>query len=165
MFELQVCTYPPRRGETKWKKTDLQADLLRPKTGATDPITGAPTNVTYPQPISEDIDLLDRKPCQGGICETYLIKDRSKEAGTNCSAPVKTVPANATPIMSPPPNGFAQPCCNQMPPPQPCLALACPPPSPMPACNPNCKPKPNGVWPSALYRRGGIAFENHKNGP
>ena len=152
------------------EKTDLQADLLRPNTAATDPITGAPTKVKYPQPISEDIDLLDRKPCQGGICETYLIKDRSKQApNATVASQLKTVPANATPAVAPPPNGFARPCCNQMPqmpqmpPPQPCLALACPPPSPMPACNPNCRPRPNGMWPSALYRRGGIAFENHKN--
>ena len=157
---------PPSSWRDKMEKTELQADLLRPpNTGATDPITGAPTNVKYPQPISEDIDLLDRKPCQGGICETYLIKDRSKQPATNTSASpsLPMVPANATPAIAPPPNGYAQPCCNQMPPPQPCLALACPPASPMPACNPNCRPRPNGMWPSALYRRGGIAFENHKN--
>ena len=141
------------------EKTDLQADLLRPSTGATDPITGAPTNVTYPQPISEDIDLLDRKPCQGGICETYLIKDRSSQPATNVSS-LKTIPPNAAPAMAPPPNGFARPCCNQMPPPQPCLALACPPPSPMPACNPNCRPHSPGMWPSALYRRGDIKHNN-----
>lgn len=159
---------PPSSLKDKMEKTDLQADLLKPKTGATDPITGAPTNVSYPQPISEDIDLLDRKPCQGGICETYLIKDRSKEKGTNKTNPtLKTVPANAAPavapMMAPPPNGAAQPCCNQMPPPQPCLALACPPPSPMPACNPNCRSRPAGMWPSALYRRARIAFKERKN--
>lgn len=159
----QFCTsfldtyVPPPSWKEKMEQTDLQADLLRPNTGATDPITGAPTNVTFPQPISEDIDLLDRKPCQGGTCETYLIKDKQ----ANASTALPTIPVNATPVVAPPPNvAFARPCCNQMPLPQPCLALACPPPSPMPACNPNCRPHPNGMWPTALYRRGNIAKHN-----
>ena len=154
---------PPRWWKDKMEKTDLQADLLRPNAGATDPITGAPINVTYPQPISEDIVLLDRKPCQGGICETYLIKDRSKEPPTNASTPLQTVPVNATPAIFPQPTGFAQPCCNQLPLPQPCLAVSCPPPSPMPACNPNCQPRSKVSWPRALYRRGGVPFENHND--
>ena len=152
---------PPASWRDKMEKTDLQADARSAGAGATDPVTGASVNVTYPQPISEDIDLLDRKPCQGGICETYLIKEHNN----NCSAPLKTVPVNATPVvvapMAPPPNNFFRPCCNQLPPPQPCLAVACPPPAPMPACNPNCKPRPSGMWPSALYRRGGVTFEDH----
>lgn len=147
------------------QETELQADVV---SGVTDPITGAPTNVTYPQPISSDIDLLDRKPCQGGICETYLIKDRSNEAPTNNTTPTGpgAPPTNASPapIVSPPPNaGPAQQCCNQMPPQQPCLALACPPPAPTPPCNPSCPPPGGQPVSSDLYRRGGIYFENHGN--
>ena len=146
---------PPSTWKSKMKEAEMQADVV---TGVTDPITGDPTNVTYPQPISEDIDLLERKPCQGGTCETYLIKDRNYTEDNSTGQ-------------------GGQPCCNQMPPAQPCLALACPPPAPTPPCNPNCPPVGGGAqtcpMPSCpnncclrsnvLYRRGGIYFENHRH--
>lgn len=154
---------PPASWKEKMTSTDLQADLNAPNM-AIDPITGAPTNIKYPQSISEDIDLVDRKPCQGGVCETYLIKDRCNGNSENCP-PLSAMQSDSTPsssVSTQPTNSYTpQPCCDQMPTPTPCLALACPPP---PACNPTCKSRVPGNWPPAFYRRGKITTRRNSDG-
>ncbi|XP_046844509.1 uncharacterized protein LOC124438425 [Xenia sp. Carnegie-2017] len=154
---------PPTSWKEKMTSTDLQADLNAPNM-AIDPITGAPTNIKYPQSISEDIDLVDRKPCQGGVCETYLIKDRCNGNSENCP-PLSAMQSDSTPsssVSTQPTNSYTpQPCCDQMPTPTPCLALACPPP---PACNPTCKSRVPGNWPPEFYRRGKITTRRNSDG-